>query len=100
MSHSQYGNPENIKTIHYWHLTLHTLYIIAPFVWLHELWFSKRCIKFLKMALNSKNTVVKMNANMGINGMHFVMGRNLRLMESRFGMERYNVCKVPGGPTC
>jgi len=59
-----------------------------------ELWFSKRCIKFLKMALNSKNTVVKMITNMGINGMHSVMGRNLRSMESRFSMEVYNVCKI------
>ncbi len=26
--------------------------------------------------------------------MHSDMGRNIRLMESRFGMEGYNVCKV------
>ena len=51
-----------------------------------ELWFSKRCIKCLKMVMNSKNTVVKIITNMGINGMHSVMGRNLRSMESRFSM--------------
>ncbi len=37
-----------------------------------------------------------MVTKMGINGMHSVMGRNLRLMESRFGMEECNVYKVWG----
>ncbi len=35
-----------------------------------------------------------MVTSMGINGMCSVMGSNLRLMESRLGMEEYNVCKV------
>ncbi len=30
-----------------------------------ELWFSKRCVKFLKMAINSKNSAVRMIINMG-----------------------------------
>ncbi len=35
-----------------------------------------------------------MVTKMGINGMHSVMGRNLTLMESRYNMEEYNMCKV------
>ena len=46
------------------------------------------------MVLNSKNMVVKMMTNMGINGTHSVMDRNLRSMESRFSMEVYNVCTI------
>ncbi len=59
-----------------------------------ELWFSKRCIKFHKMSINTKNSVVRMVTNMGINGMLSVMCWNIRLMESRLGMEEYNMCKV------
>ncbi len=46
------------------------------------------------MAINSNNSVVRMITNIGINGMLSVMCRNLRLMESRLGMEEYYVCKV------
>ncbi len=35
-----------------------------------------------------------MITNMGINGMHSVTGRILRLVESWFGMEEYNMCKL------
>ncbi len=58
-----------------------------------ELWFSKDVLNFLKW-LNSKNSVVRMVTKNGKNWMHSVTGRNLGLMESRFGMEEYDVCKV------
>ncbi len=38
-----------------------------------ELWFSRRCIRFIKMAMNSSNIVVKSITNMGIYGLHSVM---------------------------
>ncbi len=31
------------------------------------LWFSKRCIKFIKMALNSDNIIVRTIMNIGLN---------------------------------
>ncbi len=46
---------------------------------------------FLKMAMNSNNVVVKAIINMGIGGFQSVMGRNIRLMQSRFKMEKRNV---------
>ncbi len=59
-----------------------------------ELWFSKRCIKFLKMAINSKNSVVRIVTDIGKSGMHSVMGGSLRLIQSRFAMEQYKVYKT------
>ncbi len=43
--------------------------------------------------MNSKNSVVKIITNIGINGLHSVMGRNLTLMVSIFCMDEDNVCK-------
>ncbi len=37
-----------------------------------ELWFSKRCIKFIKMALNSDNIIVRTIINVGLNGNSWV----------------------------
>ncbi len=58
-----------------------------------ELWFSRRCIRFLNMAMKSDNVVVRTIINMGIEGFHSVMGRNLRLMQSKFKMDECNVLK-------
>ncbi len=61
-----------------------------------ELWVSRslRCVRFLKMAMKSDNVVVRTIINMeGIEGFHSVMGRNIRLMQSRFKMEESNVLK-------
>ncbi len=33
-----------------------------------ELWFSKRCITFITMALNSHNIIVRTIINVGLNG--------------------------------
>ncbi len=56
-----------------------------------ELWFSRICISFLNMAMKSDNVVVRTIINMGIEGFHSVMGRNLKLMQSNFKMDEINV---------
>ncbi len=43
-----------------------------------ELWFSRRCIKFIKMALSSDNIIVRTITNVGLNGTHSIMGGNWR----------------------
>ncbi len=43
------------------------------------------------MAMRSDNVVVRTIINMGIEGFHSVMGRNLRLMQSKFKMDESNV---------
>ncbi len=58
-----------------------------------ELWFSKRCIKFIKMALNSNNIIVRTITNVGLNGTHSHMGGNWRHLRSKYGMEECNVMK-------
>ncbi len=58
-----------------------------------ELWFSKRCIKFIKMALNSDNIIVRIITNVGLNGTHIIMGSNWRHVRSKYGMEESNVMK-------
>ncbi len=40
-----------------------------------ELWFSRRCIRFLNMAMKSDNVVVRTIINMGIEGFHSIMGK-------------------------
>ncbi len=45
-----------------------------------ELWFSRRCMRFIKMAVNSSNIVVKTITNMGIYGLDSVMGANKRFL--------------------
>ncbi len=44
--------------------------------------------------MKSDNVVVRTIINMAIEGFHSVMGRNLRLMQSRFKMDERNVLKV------
>ncbi len=58
-----------------------------------ELWFSKRCIKFIKMALNSDNIIVRTITNVGLNCTHSIMGGNWRYLRSKYGMEECNVMK-------
>ncbi len=58
-----------------------------------ELWFSRRCIRFLNIALKSDNVVVRTIINMDIEGFHSVMGRNVRLRQSKFKMDASNVLK-------
>ncbi len=58
-----------------------------------ELWFSKRCIKFIKVALNSDNIIVRTITNVGLNGTHSIMGGNWRHLRSKYRMEECNVMK-------
>ncbi len=44
--------------------------------------------------MKSNNVVVRTIINMGIGGFHSVVGRNIRLMQSRFNMEERNVLKL------
>ncbi len=59
-----------------------------------ELWFSRRCMRFIKMAMNLANIVVKTITNMGIYGLHYVTGANKRFLQSNFYMEEMNVCEM------
>ncbi len=58
-----------------------------------ELLLSKRCIKFIKMAFNSDNIIVRTIINVGLNGTHSIMGGNWRHLRSKYGMEECNVIK-------
>ncbi len=46
------------------------------------------------MAMKSDNVVVRTIINMCIEGFHSVMGRNVRLMQSRFKMDESNGLKI------
>ncbi len=59
-----------------------------------ELLFSRRCMRFIKMDINSSNIVVKTIINMGIYGLHSVMGANKRFLQSKFSMEEMNVYEM------
>ncbi len=39
-----------------------------------ELWFAKRCIKFISMCMKSDNNIVKTISMIGVNGLYFVLG--------------------------
>ena len=56
-----------------------------------EMWFEKRCINFIDMACHSKNIIVKTIANMGIHGMHSVIGGNMRKLNSKYEMNTSNI---------
>ncbi len=43
------------------------------------------------MAMKSDNVVVRTIINMSVGGFHSVIGRSVRLMQSRFKMEERNV---------
>ncbi len=46
------------------------------------------------MAMNPSNIVVKTITNMGIYGLHSVMGANKRFLQSKFYMEEMNVYEI------
>ncbi len=54
-----------------------------------ELWLSKRCITFIKIALNSDNIIVRTITNVRLNGTYSIMGNNWRHLRSKY--ERKNV---------
>ncbi len=62
-----------------------------------ELWFSRRCMRFIKMAMKSCNIVVKTITNMGIYGLYsviMVMGVKKIFLQSKFYMEEMNVYEM------
>ncbi len=58
-----------------------------------ELWFSKRCVRFIKMTLNSDNVSDRTIINVELNGTHSIMGDNWRHLSSKYGIEECNVMK-------
>ncbi len=58
-----------------------------------KLWFSKRCIKSIKMTLNSDNMIVRTIINVGLNGTHSILCGNLIHLRSKYGMEECIVMK-------
>ncbi len=59
-----------------------------------ELWFAKRRINFLNMALNSSSQNVKLISNMGRFGTYSIMGGNIRLLIEKYDMNVKNVVKA------
>ncbi len=72
--------------------SVNVLYIITLCMDI-ELWFSRRCIRFLNIAMKLDNVVVRTIINMGIEGFHSVMERNVRLMQSKFKINESNMLK-------
>ncbi len=62
-------------------------------LWTLNYGFSKRCIKFIKMALNSNNLIVRTIIKVGLNGTHSIMGSNWRHLRSKYGMQECHVMK-------
>ena len=58
-----------------------------------ELWFAKRCIKFLEMAYNSDNAVVRTIARMSDYGTYSIMGGNRRYLQCHYDMNVHNIYK-------
>ncbi len=56
-----------------------------------ELWFAKRCIKFISMFMKSDNNTISM---MGANGLYYVLGANYRVLCTKYGMNLNNIMKV------
>ncbi len=59
-----------------------------------EVWFSRRFMRVIRMAMYSSNIVVKTITNMGINGLYSVMGANTRFLQSNFYTEEMNVYEM------
>ncbi len=56
-----------------------------------QFFFEKRCIKFIKMALVSKNCTVHTISNMGWYGSHSIMGANFKYLNRKYCMDESNV---------
>ncbi len=59
-----------------------------------ELWFAKRSINFLNVALNSSGQNVKWISNMGHFRTYSIMGGNIRLLIEKYNMIVKNVVKA------
>ncbi len=51
-------------------------------------------MRFIKMAMNTSNIVVRTITNMGVYGLHSVMGANKRFLQSKFYVEEMNVYEM------
>ncbi len=56
-----------------------------------EFFLKKRCIKFIKMALVSKNCTVCTFSNMHQYGSHSIMGANFKHLNRKYYMDESNV---------
>ncbi len=68
-----------------------------------ELWFVKRCIKFISMCLKSDNNTVKTISMMGLNGLYSVSGSNYGVLCTKYGINlKLNIMQLvpPGGNNC
>ncbi len=63
--------------------------MIAP-----ELWFAKRCIKFISMCMKSDNNIVKTISMMGVNRLYSVLGANYIVLSTKYGMNLNNIMKI------
>ncbi len=59
-----------------------------------ELWFAKRSINLLNMALNSLIQNVKCISNMGCFGTYSIMGGHLRILIEKYDMNAKHVVKA------
>ncbi len=59
-----------------------------------ELWFAKRCFKFISICMKSDNNTVKIISMMGVNGLYSVLGANYRMLSTKYGMNLNNIMKV------
>ncbi len=57
-----------------------------------ELWFAKRCIKVIKMALISENNTVCSISNMGQYSSYSIMGANIKHFNDKYCMDERRAC--------
>ena len=77
-----------------WQIPWRTLNIMLPHiagVMDPELWFARRCIKFIDTCLTSDNNTVKTISMMGVNGLYSVLGANYRILCTKYNMNVNNV---------
>ncbi len=53
-----------------------------------ELWFAKRCIKYIIMCMKSANNTVK-TISVGVNRLYSVLGANYRVLSTKYGMNKF-----------
>ena len=79
-----------------WRLPWTTHSIMLPHiakVMTPQLWFAKRCVKFIMMANNANNTVVNTIVNMAKVGSHSIMGGNIRFLTYKYDMDIRNIIR-------
>ena len=60
----------------------HLAEVMAP-----ELWFAKRAINFVNLAINSQNQYVKSVSNMGLHGSYSIFGGNVRWLQYKYNLD-------------